>query len=113
MGLSIAQFYPAKSAHPVMLGKTRRAPREENRKGFLTYISCVVTKMLRLQPSMMCSLSGLKRCGECDLGVTRRVPAGAGSLGNAGPSPPPSFVQHVRMVACGGAVVVFLGQELR
>ena len=63
---------------------------------------------------MLFSLWTPRGVGSVTWGVTRGVPAGA-RVAVATPylllrSP---FVQHVRMVACGGAVVVFLGQELR
>ena len=88
--------------------------REQEKVSLHTFLASS-TKMLLLQPSMMLfSLWTPRGGGSVTWGVTRRVPAGAqvtvGTLDLLLRCP---FVQHVRMVACGGAVVVFLGQELR
>ena len=70
--------------------------------------------MLLLQPSMMLSSlwppGGVGEAG----GATRGALAGA-RVAMATPDPllRRPFVQHVSVVARGGAVVVFLGQELR
>ena len=77
-----------------MLGKPAEGPeRKRTRKGFLTYISCVVHKnaaFATFHEAVLCLAS--KRCGRRGLrGDPRGSGRSSGSHGDAGPAPPRSF----------------------
>lgn len=71
--------------------------------------------MLLLQPSrLMLSFRPPGWMGSVTWGLSSIVPAGAQvAMATLDLLLSRPFVQHVRMVAGGGAVVVFPGQELR
>ena len=76
-----------------MLGKPAEGPeRKRTRKGFLTYISCVVHKNAAFATFHDAVLSLASRgCGRGWRDHLRGSGRSSGSHGNAGPAPPPSY----------------------